>query len=345
VLCGGFVLVLLECVFENSVLSFVLLVRCKKMQKQLQRNMNRSIILSVELLSVTDAVCVHHLCLVVILMLKENEMGQGLTQEDIHKIQRTALEAGLDRNALLSGISRGFVGSLPTQSTPNAQLLTDLNHMNDVDELTDGTNPLQIWLQNAKHLSSSRKESQVFEESLRGLTNHPTPQRNNAMHTETDTKIDLPIFISYARKDKTLVENLMGELEVHFEGSKTFDFGAWRDSVILVGEGWDKEIKDAINASKAGILFLSPAFFTRKYIKEEELPRLLDGQKVILPVLLKPYTIHTETLGLHQFQYFSMETDNGKRKAFSECSSSQHKEKFVRELYDQIERRLQKEVG
>ncbi|MFD9030132.1 trypsin-like peptidase domain-containing protein [Streptomyces sp. NPDC059567] len=76
-----------------------------------------------------------------------------LSVEEVVRVRNAALEAGLAENAvrplLFAGITAHFRASLPTMDTPLRQLHSDLNTMNQVERLIDGTVPLEVWLRNA----------------------------------------------------------------------------------------------------------------------------------------------------------------------------------------------------
>ncbi|MEV8533331.1 trypsin-like peptidase domain-containing protein [Streptomyces sp. NPDC051211] len=76
-----------------------------------------------------------------------------LPQDDIAQLKDTAVEQGLAdpmlRSLLFAGILPKYRGSLPMLPFPGPQVQSDLNHMNQVERLIDGTVPLAIWLKNA----------------------------------------------------------------------------------------------------------------------------------------------------------------------------------------------------
>ncbi|MFJ4778058.1 trypsin-like peptidase domain-containing protein [Streptomyces sp. NPDC088762] len=76
-----------------------------------------------------------------------------LSQDDVVRLRDTAVEAGLTdpalRNLLFAGILPKYRGSLPLLAAPGQQVHSDLNEMNRVERLIDGTVPLAVWLRNA----------------------------------------------------------------------------------------------------------------------------------------------------------------------------------------------------
>ncbi|MET9466658.1 trypsin-like peptidase domain-containing protein [Streptomyces sp. NPDC006544] len=76
-----------------------------------------------------------------------------LSQDDVVLLRDTAVEAGLTdpslRSLLFAGILPKYRGSLPLLAAPGQQVHSDLNEMNRVERLIDGTVPLALWLRNA----------------------------------------------------------------------------------------------------------------------------------------------------------------------------------------------------
>ncbi|MFG2981621.1 trypsin-like peptidase domain-containing protein [Streptomyces sp. NPDC048258] len=76
-----------------------------------------------------------------------------LSQDDVVQLRDTAVEAGLTdpalRSLLFAGILPKYRGSLPLLAAPGQQVHSDLNEMNRVERLIDGTVPLAVWLRNA----------------------------------------------------------------------------------------------------------------------------------------------------------------------------------------------------
>ena len=95
-----------------------------------------------------------------------------LTHSEVLSVHEAAVQVGLfkSRDALLGGIDRGYTGMLALHASASEQLLSDLGDMNRTPSLADGSDPLQIWLANAAHLTSSRRESAVFSGALEKIT-------------------------------------------------------------------------------------------------------------------------------------------------------------------------------
>jgi hypothetical protein len=85
------------------------------------------------------------------------------------------------------------------------------------------------------------------------------------------------LFVCYAREDDEYREELLKYLAPLQEGGRVRRI--WDDQAILAGVQWKQEIVAAIGDSTAAILLVSQDFFNSNFVKEEELPRLLDGVK------------------------------------------------------------------
>lgn len=102
---------------------------------------------------------------------------QHLPHGTILALHEAAVRARLsaERNELLTGIPSGFVASLPPAGNPSAQLLSDLNHLNTVESLADGSVPMRLWLATAHTLLLQRgfSEAALFKDALDALgVNH-----------------------------------------------------------------------------------------------------------------------------------------------------------------------------
>lgn len=88
----------------------------------------------------------------------------------LREVFSAALSAGLadSRSALLAGIDRSIVASLPVAPNAAAQIRTDLDELNRA-ELENGARPVRSWLHNAALLARSRVEAAVFQRALAAL--------------------------------------------------------------------------------------------------------------------------------------------------------------------------------
>lgn len=103
------------------------------------------------------------------------------------------------------------------------------------------------------------------------------------------------IFICYAHKDnenpdpeKRWLDRLLEHLGP-FDTQQDLDI--WSDEKIEMGNTWDQDIKATLQTAKAAVLLISPSFLNSKYIRNSELPVLLQRAKeqgvLILPIILR----------------------------------------------------------
>ncbi len=97
------------------------------------------------------------------------------------------------------------------------------------------------------------------------------------------------VFFSYAREDKTTVDELEKYL-VHLRSTKMIS--VWKDGQLKAGQDWDAEIKSNLVSADVVLLMLSIDFLNSKYICETELSIALErhrkGLAVLIPILLRP---------------------------------------------------------
>ncbi|MFJ9848281.1 trypsin-like peptidase domain-containing protein [Streptomyces sp. NPDC101150] len=93
-----------------------------------------------------------------------------LPPEQIRQVLDATLETGLAEPALrpllFDGIMLKYQGFLPRQTAPGPQVQSDLNSMNKVERLVDGSVPLEIWLRNAAAQTVEAAPLAVFQRAL-----------------------------------------------------------------------------------------------------------------------------------------------------------------------------------
>src|SRR5437588_8932883 len=97
------------------------------------------------------------------------------------------------------------------------------------------------------------------------------------------------VFISYAHRDKQLVDELKKSLKP-LQREKTIDF--WYDEEIRPGAAWEQEVDKYMNEADIILLLISPDFMNSDYCYSIEMKRALErhalGEARVIPVLLRP---------------------------------------------------------
>ena len=83
------------------------------------------------------------------------------------------------------------------------------------------------------------------------------------------------VFISYSHKDEVWKDRVVAHLRVlEMEGA----LDVWDDRRIGAGHDWRPEIEQAIERAEIAILIVSKNFLTSKFIREQELTKILAGR-------------------------------------------------------------------
>jgi TIR domain len=90
----------------------------------------------------------------------------------------------------------------------------------------------------------------------------------------THLRVRSKIFISYSHKDKKWLERLQTTFEI-LSREKQFSF--WDDTQIRPGEEWREKIGEALATARLAVLLVSNDFLNSRFIREKELPPLLDA--------------------------------------------------------------------
>ena len=152
-------------------------------------------------------------------------------------------------------------------------------------------------------------------------------------------------FVSYAHADDQYADPFMQALQAMLKPSKAYDFELWRDTNILPGEDWRKQIDKALSKCGLGLLLVSPEFLGSKFITEEELPIFVgDGAKPVIPVMLRKVNLDRHDLkGLSVSQIYRYKAGPNNFRSYAQCGSEQ-RDDFVYDLHEKIEQRLEEDV-
>lgn len=154
-------------------------------------------------------------------------------------------------------------------------------------------------------------------------------------------KKKVTFFVSYSHRNKPLVDGFLMKLNDVLMPSKKYDYSLWRDTGLVIGEDWEKQVIEARDKCDFGLLLISPAFLGSKYITEKELPIFVSGKKPSIPVMLHSidFTRH-DLKGLEKQQIFRLDHKGfDEPRAYVDCKK-QRRDTFVLELFKSIEDKL-----
>lgn len=101
------------------------------------------------------------------------------------------------------------------------------------------------------------------------------------------SRIRNKVFISYSHEDKSFLKDIQRHFKPFLD-----KINYWDDSKIQPGQNWKEEIGKALKETKVGILLVSTDFLGSDFIRNKEIPELLETAEkeggVILIVILKP---------------------------------------------------------
>ena len=151
---------------------------------------------------------------------------------------------------------------------------------------------------------------------------------------KVENQIRDKVFISYSHEDKLYLK----DVQRHFNPFLN-KINYWDDSRIEPGQKWKEEIKKALKVTKVGILLVSTDFLGSDFIRDEEIPELLETAEkeggVILIVILKP-CLFEEFDNLNKFQAM-----NSPSRPLSKMSDDE-KEELLVNLVRQTKKILEK---
>lgn len=98
----------------------------------------------------------------------------------------------------------------------------------------------------------------------------------NSISMLHEKQTDNSIFICYARHDIHWLDKF---LQFTKPIIRQQDLELWSDKEVRIGEVWHNRIQSKLEAAKAIVLFISPAFLASDYIANEEIPILLKKSK------------------------------------------------------------------
>jgi hypothetical protein len=151
--------------------------------------------------------------------------------------------------------------------------------------------------------------------------------------------VERTAIVSYSHKNRDHVLEFLDKLKPWFESDCQFRISFWRDEDgILVGCPWNETILEAFEVVPIYIPFVSKEFFESDYIRDIEIPLIVNTPgKIVMPVLLKPIDFTADLGGLQRLQIFSRRGD-----AYVNCSGDGRR-RFVSNYFANAHDRLKRE--
>lgn len=153
------------------------------------------------------------------------------------------------------------------------------------------------------------------------------------------SRYKIKLFLSYAHDDEGDsgdVTEFLTELNKCLKASKHFDYQLWADRDLLIGDQWHEKITGSLAECDYGLMLVSLSFITSDYIREYELPPLLNSGRA-LPVGFQKIDLQWfDTKGIAPKQVFYHQN-----KFYNEfATNTQGRSDFVQELVKAIEIRF-----
>lgn len=125
--------------------------------------------------------------------------------------------------------------------------------------------------------------------------------------TERRLRLRKTIFISYSHKDSIWLKQLRSVFEI-LEGLGEISF--WDDEKIESGQDWRQTLEQKLDTSSAAVLLVSDAFLDSEFIREFELPRILEEkQKDVYWIHLSKSAVAEREPRITRFQSLSTNPD------------------------------------
>lgn len=170
-----------------------------------------------------------------------------LRRSKILEIYEASLKLGLfdKRVALLAGLDPTLTSRLPFARDPASQLLVDLETLNSLEVLDDGTMPLLEWLRTASALSPARVEAEVFDRYADSLA---VIAKMTEAEIDAQPRLSAPVSALFGRDP---------ELAILQRTSATFHSGRSVVALIRGAEGMGKSaLVEAFARSLDGAIVL-----------------------------------------------------------------------------------------
>lgn len=221
----------------------------------------------------------------------------------LRRLFDAVVRLGQSREALLTGVPPAVSASLPVLRSRADTLWSDLNQLNQMGELLDGSVPLVTWLKNGELLAGPRVEARVLQEALARVAPRPqtqTPRDAGAVAGRTTGPGDLTRHGGEVERDS-------GRGFRAGEPTRTSAGGGARSSdaplAVVLHSPQDGAFAEALRVHAAVLRNTNRArFWFEGEIdagarREVEIPRRIEQARVVL-VLLSAAFLASDTMAL-----------------------------------------------
>lgn len=216
-------------------------------------------------------------------------MRYEIDDDLLQRIYDAILALGQSRDALLTGVPPTISSSLPVLRSQAETLWSDLNQLNRMGVIRDGSVPLVTWLKNARRLAGLRRQAETFEEALDKLIVVDGAPRGMAVDARSredsqpmDTSRALLVTVLHAPEEDTFANALRkhaaaltnrGEIQLWFEG------------MASPGGRREVEVTDRMGRACVVLVLLSAPFIASDTMRLVE--RALARGERLVPVLAR----------------------------------------------------------
>ena len=135
-------------------------------------------------------------------------------------------------------------------------------------------------IQSLNQAHNDEKSKQIFDEKLNHFLGSILIETGEQERIREE--LSASIFISYRKKDKKQVEQLINNLH---QNETLRDVGIWYDEYLVPGEDFDEAIENAIKTSELFLMVITPNIVEKdNYVQKIEYPLARQEHKRIIPV-------------------------------------------------------------
>jgi internalin A len=122
------------------------------------------------------------------------------------------------------------------------------------------------------------------------------PVSSFSLFTPKKISIMKKVFIAYSKFD----EDYLQDFEDHLVTLKQEGVATFNCNKIEFGKEWDKEIKKQLDECDIMVCLISVKFLNTDYIRNIEIPKAIELNKIIIPIIIKACDWETSELGKYQ---------------------------------------------